>query len=259
MAPSKSAAFDLRQIAHLDTRAATPLYAQLAERFAAKILSAQAELAGKQLPSENTCVAHFKVSRPTIRQAMTQLLSQGLIERGRGRGTFVAFPNVAHDLGRTFESEFRPNNRRVQFQLIDRALVKPSTKVCQALGLERSDEVEHIRRLRFSEGELYGMEERFLPARYSDRVTAKLLATATGTSLARHILKGESGRIAFVLRAIAADAETASLLGVKKGTPLLSSEHTYFSSAGAHLLHGTVLFLPNQYEFRFQAPVMADL
>ncbi len=258
MATSKSAALDLERMAPLDMRAPTPLYAQLAERFATIIMGDQAKLAGKQLPPENACVAHFKISRPTIRQAMAQLMSQGLIERGRGRGTFVAFPNVAHDLGRTFESQFRPGNRRVRFQLIDREVVSPSATIRRALRLTRSQQVERIRRLRFLEGDLFGMEVRYLPTTYSARVTTKMLAGASGVSLIRQILEGEQARIAFTIRAVAADVEAAKLLGVKKGTPLLASEHTYTSSSGAHVLHGTVLFRADRYEFSFQASVMPD-
>lgn len=258
MATSRSAAFHLRRIPPLDMRAPTPLYAQLAERFANIILGDQAKLAGRQLPPENDCVAYFKISRPTIRQAMAQLISQGLIERGRGRGTFVAFPNVAHDLGRTFESQFRPGNRRVRFRLVDREIVSPSAKVRQALRLPAAAKVERIRRLRFLEGDLFGMEERYLPTTYGARITSKMLAGASGVSLIRHILKGEQARIAFTIRAVAADAEAAKLLGVKTGTPLLASEHTYVSASGVHVLYGTVLFRADRYEFSFQASVLPD-
>lgn len=242
----------------LDMRAPTPLYAQLAERFAAIIIGDQAKLAGRQLPPENDCVAHFKVSRPTIRQAMAQLIQQGLIERGRGRGTFVAFPTLAHDLGRTFESQFRPGNRRVRFRLIDREIVSPPARVRRALRLSAGQKVERIRRLRFLEGDMFGMEERYLPIAYGERITSKMLSGASGVSLIRQILAGEQARIAFTIRAVAADAEAAKLLGVRAGTPLLASEHTYVSARGAPVLHGTVLFRADRYEFSFQASVTPD-
>lgn len=56
---------------------------------------------GKILPSESECVKYFKVSRPTVRQAMAHLFSQGLIARGRGRGTFIAQRHVDYDVGRS--------------------------------------------------------------------------------------------------------------------------------------------------------------
>jgi GntR family transcriptional regulator len=89
----QTAAFELRNLRGLDSSSRLPLYAQLADLFAGRIRDSQAKLAGKALPSELETAAHFKISRPTVRQAMGQLLSEGLIVRGRGRGTFVAPPH----------------------------------------------------------------------------------------------------------------------------------------------------------------------
>ena len=45
---------------------------------------------GSQLPSENDLAAELGISRPTLREALTELQTQGVIERRRGVGTFVA-------------------------------------------------------------------------------------------------------------------------------------------------------------------------
>jgi len=50
---------------------------------------------GAQLPSENTLVQQFAVSRHTVRQAIGELENEGLVYREQGRGTFCAFPEKA--------------------------------------------------------------------------------------------------------------------------------------------------------------------
>ena len=45
----------------------------------------------------------LQISRPTVRQAMSYLMSQGLIMREKGRGTFVAPPKLEHDVSHAFE------------------------------------------------------------------------------------------------------------------------------------------------------------
>ncbi|MBI4254758.1 MAG: GntR family transcriptional regulator, partial [Candidatus Rokubacteria bacterium] len=43
---------------------------------------------GERIPSEHALCRRFKVSRPTIRQALDVLVEEGLLYRHAGRGTF---------------------------------------------------------------------------------------------------------------------------------------------------------------------------
>lgn len=54
---------------------------------------------GGQLPSENMLADQFKISRHTVRQALSELENEGLIYREQGRGTFCTYPTEAK--GRT--------------------------------------------------------------------------------------------------------------------------------------------------------------
>lgn len=53
---------------------------------------------GDRLPSEADLCEHFKVSRPTLREALGRLTARGLImaRRGAGGGAFVTQPTVEH-------------------------------------------------------------------------------------------------------------------------------------------------------------------
>src|SRR5215472_3852619 len=53
---------------------------------------------GDQLPTEDSLVARFGVSRITVRRAIQNLVSRGLVEIRRGKGTFVAVPKIMQDL-----------------------------------------------------------------------------------------------------------------------------------------------------------------
>lgn len=49
--------------------------------------------AGSRLPSESELIGRFRVSRITVRQAMSELQAQGLIQTVNGKGSFVARPD----------------------------------------------------------------------------------------------------------------------------------------------------------------------
>lgn len=49
---------------------------------------------GSRLPSERDLAEHFSVSRMTLRQAITLLVEEGILERRIGSGTYVASHRV---------------------------------------------------------------------------------------------------------------------------------------------------------------------
>ena len=65
-----------------------PLYYQLENLLREKILSG-AFAPGDRIPTESDLIRRYGVSRITVRQALTALAGEGLIERRQGRGTFV--------------------------------------------------------------------------------------------------------------------------------------------------------------------------
>ena len=248
-------ALRLKDMEALDGASRLPLYAQLAELLAKRIRASQAKLSGRPLPTEFETAAHFKISRPTVRQAMGQLASEGLIVRGRGRGTFVAPPRASRDLGRAFEFDVLPANHKVEFRLAERERVVARPEIAGLFKIAPDEQVERITRLRLVDGEHFAFEERFLPLRHAVKITDAMLKREAGVVFARRLIDGDNGRVEFRIRATSAGANIARLLGMKKGGPLLSSEHTYFSPEGEAVLHGIVLFRGDRYDFSFQAPV----
>jgi DNA-binding LacI/PurR family transcriptional regulator/DNA-binding transcriptional regulator YhcF (GntR family) len=72
------------------------LYAQLITHFRVRILDGSLP-PGSRLPTELDLAEEYNISRGTVRQAMTALVNEGLLERIQGRGTFV---RVLPPLGR---------------------------------------------------------------------------------------------------------------------------------------------------------------
>jgi DNA-binding FadR family transcriptional regulator len=76
---------------------AQKLYQQIARRIAASIEDGR-YAPGDRLPSERELADDFRVSRPTIRDAMIALEFQGLVEARQGSGVYVkAAPQIAED------------------------------------------------------------------------------------------------------------------------------------------------------------------
>ncbi len=77
----------------IDPSSPLPLYRQIYEQLHVRIVSGDLQ-PGSPLPGETQICAETGVSRMTARLALTQLANEGLVERQRGRGTFVAAPQT---------------------------------------------------------------------------------------------------------------------------------------------------------------------
>ena len=244
-------AFSVDDLGVLDTSSFVPLYVQLANRIAARIREHGERAVGKALPSEAECVERFGVSRPTVRQAMSYLLSQGLIMREKGRGTFVAPLKLVHDVSHGFEDEMRAAHRSVQYTLLDWEKIAPPADVAAVFGRDAARECFFLRRLRSVEGKVVGVEERYIPEAIGRDLKRADLEAHPALDLLQRLAGQKPGRLDIEVSSIAASKDLARLLGVKAGVPLLLRRTTFLSESGQALMHGTVTFLAEHYKFRF--------
>jgi GntR family transcriptional regulator len=74
-----------------------PLYAQV-ENVIIERISNGSWPPGSRLPSEDSPLQEFALSRTTIRAAIQSLVQRGLVEIRRGKGTFVTHPKITQEL-----------------------------------------------------------------------------------------------------------------------------------------------------------------
>jgi GntR family transcriptional regulator len=243
-------AFSIDELSPLDTASFVPLYVQLAQGIAELIHRRGKEAVGQVLPSESDCVNRFGVSRPTVRQAMSHLMSQGLITRVKGRGTFVAPPVLEHDVSRGFEDDMRAAHKTVDYQLIAWERVAAPDEVAAAFKAPHGLNCYVVKRLRRVEQEIVGVEERYVTEAIGDRLTRSELEREPVIDLVRRNGGDKPGRLEIEVTSLVATRELARLMCVKAGVPLLQRKTTHLSVVGQPLMHGTVTFLAQHYRFK---------
>src|SRR3954470_7277621 len=159
----------------IDPRSDRPVYKQLADILRESIWTGQLG-PGAQLPSEQELRDAHDVARGTIRQAITLLKSEGLIEVQHGRGSFVrARPPVrrlAHDRFRrrhrergkaAFLAEQEGEGRVPEVEVLEVGKARASTEVAGWLGLAPRDEVLVRRRRYLADGQPMEVASSYLP------------------------------------------------------------------------------------------------
>lgn len=210
----------------VDSAGETPLHRQLSSAIRASIIVARIP-AGTQLPTEAELQQKYGISRSVVRQALSTLTAEGLILRGRGRGSVVAVPSEHHRLVQRISglSTQVPNVRTEMLSLSrGRDVVAEA-----ALGEAK---VTELRRLRSADDDPIALIETWLPTRLASTLNSGIL---TDSSL--HEILGAEFGIEIVsgrrqVRAVAASASIAATLRVSPGAPLLMLEGTSFDQHG---------------------------
>lgn len=223
----------------------TPLYLQLESRLRDALAHGQFR-PGEALPAEREFARELGVSRITLRRALERLESLGLVLRRHGSGTFVAGRVEQGLTGLTsFTEELRSRGRLPGTHWAERGLDGASPEEALALGLAPLAPVARLERVRLADGEALALERATLPASLLPdpaAVEGSLYAhlAARGLSPARAVQR---------LRAAAADARVAGLLGIAAGAPVLFIERLSFLPGGAVLEFTRSHYRGDRYDF----------
>lgn len=208
----------------------TPLHAQLAAILRARIVDASLP-PGSQLPTEAELQERFGISRSVVRQALQALTVEGLVLRGRGRGSVVAPRSAHHRLVQRTAGLSAQIAREGAESTTDVIALRPEhdSRAEAELGAAK---VLALRRIRSVAGEPIALIHTWLPPAFSDSLTAVELTNASLHAVMREKFGVviTSGRRQ--VRAVAATKAQAQALKTHEGAPLLLLEGTSVDADG---------------------------
>jgi GntR family transcriptional regulator len=202
-----------------------PLYLQI-KGLLEKSLEAREWRPGEAIPSEIDLARRYGVSQGTVRKAIDALADDHLVVRRQGKGTFVAthteersslfrFLRIRGNEG----GDIAPVSR-----LLDVRRGKASAEVARLLAMKAGDQILVLRRVLDYSGEPVVLDEITLPAALFRGLTKARYDAYRGSmysffesQFGVRMLKAQEK-----IRAVAADATTARILGTVEGAPLLS-------------------------------------
>jgi len=199
-----------------------PLYYQIANMLRGRIVSG-VYAPGSRLGTEMQMAESFGVSRITIRQALTALADQGLVERQRARGTFVAAA-VEQQAPVELDGDLDEIILHADYAgtiLAERELVAADEEVARQLGVAGGEEVYRYLRLRSDETGPRAWIVNYVPKDIGASFPPEALRTR---SLLQMIDSTPGLRLVSgyeTISAIAAEAEVAERLDVPVGSPIL--------------------------------------
>lgn len=224
----------------LDQTSIVPLYKQLKDRIKEAIMDGSLK-PNQKIPSELELSQTYQISRITVRNAISELVDEELLEKKQGKGTFVCTPKI--DVRSPNFTVMCQNNSKIPGSHTIKIVKQPaSDRDVRELRLNPGDSVIYLQRVLLADGEPVMVEHNYFPERFSKLLEADLSDTSLYAFL--HTNYGVHFGSAYKSIQIAKPTELeADLLGISLSTPMMVIREIVYDKNSDEPLHRTKQYL----------------
>ena len=227
-----------------------PYYYQIKEDIRQRIVNGTLK-PGTKLSSEPDLATQYGVSRPTVRQALSELMQEGFLTREKGRGTFVSRPGII-DNAQVFTTFEDPTLTALvnTTRLLQHRIIVPPLAIAQQLDLRPDDQVFEITTVRGTLDERLAVRTSLIPL----KLVPDLLTWIGTTSPDIYQILSEQYHLVPTsaeqrFQAIAASDKDATLLSIHRGAPLLLWHGLIYADHGIKMARVRTLFRGDRFSF----------
>lgn len=151
----------------LDRSTPIPLYYQIKQNILSAIGEGRLQ-SGDLLPTEYDFCEACSISRPTVRQAMNELVQEGILYRLKGKGTYVSAPKIdGRFLNKlqSFQEEMRQKGLVPTTRVLRAQVMEGKPLINAALHMDNRQKLVYLERVRCADSEPLVYVETYLPYR----------------------------------------------------------------------------------------------
>jgi GntR family transcriptional regulator len=227
-------------------RNGTPVYKRIQNTIRKRIESSELK-PGDLVASERELARTHKVSLMTARHALAGLEREGVVERRRGAGTFVASPKIHFNKLMSYSEHMSSRGLVPRSRVLFAKVIEHEAEVAARLGLSATSPLVKIERLRETGDDPFALETCYLPApEFSELIKAPLGRVSLFATLERDY----GVDLAYAdeeVDATSADANVAELLGVARGASVLRIRQVIYSSKGKATIYGVGFYCSERH------------
>lgn len=231
----------------IDRSSPVPLYHQLAQQLTAAVENGTLK-PGDPFENEIALAERLQLSRPTVRRAIAEMVSRGLLVRRRGVGTTVA-NEVIHrrDELTSLYDDLRRQGRVPRTDVLTFETESYDDRAAEALNLPPGTALVLLERVRYADDEPIGILRNWLPPKFADLSREELAERGL-----YELLRERGVRPAVAHQTIGArspGSREQRLLGLPKTGPLLTMTRKAYEASGAAVEFGDHCYRADQYAF----------
>jgi GntR family transcriptional regulator len=212
-------------------RNGTPAYQRIRSIIWKRIEAGQLK-PGDVVDSERELAKIHRVSLMTARHALTSLEREGVVERRRGAGTFVAPPKIHFNKLMSYSEQMASRGLVAGSELLCSKIIDYEAEIAARLAVTPNHRLVKVERLRHAANEPFALEVCYLSAEEFSGLVSAPLGRGSLFSILERDFGVELAHADEEVDATAADARIAELLSVPRGTPLLRIRQVIYSTKG---------------------------
>lgn len=156
----------------INKKSQIPVYIQLKDIILSKIESG-VWVEGQCISSERELVESYGVSRMTIRQALGELVQDGILTKKKGIGTFVCKPKFTQKNIMSFSEIIEKSGRQLESVILDFEIIKTPEEI---QSIFEDEALFKINRNRVVDGEIIANELIYMPKNLGDLLSKEDLS-----------------------------------------------------------------------------------
>ena len=212
-------------------RNGTPAYQRIRSIIWKRIEAGQLK-PGDVVDSERELAKIHRVSLMTARHALTSLEREGVVERRRGAGTFVAPPKIHFNKLMSYSEQMASRGLVAGSELLCSKIIDYEPEIAARLAVTPNHRLVKVERLRHAANEPFALEVCYLSAEEFGGLVYAPLGKGSLFSILERDFGVELAHADEEVDATAADTRIAELLSVPRGTPLLRIRQVIYSTKG---------------------------
>jgi GntR family transcriptional regulator len=213
-----------------------PAYQRIQNAIRKRIDSGQLQ-PGDAVASERDLAKLHQVSLMTARHALASLEREGLVERRRGIGTFVAAPKIHFNKLMSYTEQMAGRSLTASSKVLFAKLIDTEPEAAARLSLPPTSSVIKLERLRHAAGEPFALETCYLNAAEFPGLLDAPVGRDSLFGILERNYKVELGYADEEVDATAADPRIAELLSVPRRDPLLRIRQVIYSTKGKAIMY----------------------
>jgi GntR family transcriptional regulator len=218
------------------------LHFKISEQLREKIVENR-YLPGEQLPSEQQLMQQFQVSRITVRRAIANLVSQGLVESQQGKGVFVknrqkVIRSLANPLV-FFDEDMARQDVTSSIKSLSFEKVVPPSKYGKKLTLKSRELAYCQQKIILADNSPVAIDITYIRMDLGESFAQELQASFIYPTLDRHGIKIE--RVETILECDRATSPISHHLQVELGAPLLVNRYVAYTTGSQPLICGETI------------------